>query len=244
LSKRSRRSNLALVDNNAAPAKFNEYVKQRRTVSIVPRSLNQEKYVHLLLSEKYPIVYSVGPAGTGKTMLAVLAGIKAYKEGTVEKIILTRPAVGVEDEQHGFLPGDLNSKMEPWTKPLMDVITEYYSPKEVVRMLEEQIIEICPLAYMRGRNFKNAWIIADEMQNATPNQIKMLLTRLGDGSKIVVTGDTKQTDKRNAENGLLNLLELLQSHGQTEYIAGMQFANKDIQRHPAVKEVLHIFKEL
>lgn len=244
MSKRSRRSNLALVDNNAAPAKFNEYVKQRRTVSIVPRSLNQEKYVHLLLSEKYPIVYSVGPAGTGKTMLAVLAGIKAYKEGTVEKIILTRPAVGVEDEQHGFLPGDLNSKMEPWTKPLMDVITEYYSPKEVVRMLEEQIIEICPLAYMRGRNFKNAWIIADEMQNATPNQIKMLLTRLGDGSKIVVTGDTKQTDKRNAENGLLNLLELLQSHGQTEYIAGMQFANKDIQRHPAVKEVLHIFKEL
>ena len=134
--------------------------------------------------------------------------------------------------------------MEPWTKPLMDVITEYYSPKEVVRMLEEQIIEISPLAYMRGRTFKNAWIIADEMQNATPNQIKMLLTRLGDGSKIVVTGDTKQTDKRNAENGLLNLLELLQSHGQTEYIAGMQFANKDIQRHPAVKEVLHIFKEL
>lgn len=244
MSKRSRRSNLALVDNNAEHPRFNEYVKQRRTVSIVPRSLNQEKYVHLLLSEKYPIVYSVGPAGTGKTMLAVLAGIKAYKEGTVEKIILTRPAVGVEDEQHGFLPGDLNSKMEPWTKPLMDVITEYYSPKEVVRMLEEQIIEISPLAYMRGRTFKNAWIIADEMQNATPNQIKMLLTRLGDGSKIVVTGDTKQTDKRNAENGLLNLLELLQSHGQTEYIAGMQFANKDIQRHPAVKEVLHIFKEL
>jgi phosphate starvation-inducible PhoH-like protein len=177
-------------------------------------------------------------------MLAVLAGIKAYKEGAVEKIILTRPAVGVEDESHGFLPGDLNSKMEPWTKPLMDVILEYYSPKEVARMLEEQTIEISPLAFMRGRTFKNAWIIADEMQNATPNQIKMLLTRLGDGSKIVVTGDTKQTDKRNAENGLLNLLHLLSEHGKTEYIQGMQFAHKDIQRHPAVKEVLNIFKEL
>ena len=243
MSKRSRRSNLALVEN-AVPPKFNDYVKQRRTVSLIPRSVNQEKYIDLLLSEQYPIVYSVGPAGTGKTMLAVLAGIKAYKEGAVEKIILTRPAVGVEDEQHGFLPGDLNNKMEPWTKPLMDVILEHYSPKEVARMLEEQTIEISPLAYMRGRTFKNAWIIADEMQNATPNQIKMLLTRLGDGSKIVVTGDTRQTDKRNAENGLLNLLELLQSHGETKYIQGMEFVSRDIQRHPAVKEVLHIFKEL
>jgi phosphate starvation-inducible PhoH-like protein len=243
LSKRSRRSNLALVDNNAAPAKFNEYVKQRRTVSIVPRSLNQEKYVHLLLSEKYPIVYSVGPAGTGKTMLAVLAGIKAYKEGTVEKIILTRPAVGVEDEQHGFLPGDLNSKMEPWTKPLMDVITEYYSPKEVVRMLEEQIIEICPLAYMRGRNFKNSWIIFDEAQNCTINQMKMILTRLGDGSKIVVTGDLQQMDRQfKLNNGLSDVLERITS-SKNSFFGYTEFSSKDVQRSLAVKEVLNLYGE-
>ena len=243
MSKRSRRSNLALVEN-AVPPKFNDYVKQRRTVSLIPRSVNQEKYIDLLLSEQYPIVYSVGPAGTGKTMLAVLAGIKAYKEGAVEKIILTRPAVGVEDEQHGFLPGDLNNKMEPWTKPLMDVILEHYSPKEVARMLEEQTIEISPLAFMRGRTFKNAWIIADEMQNATPSQMKMLLTRLGENSKMVVTGDTQQADRKQDNNGLIDFKRLVGDYEHSRYVAGVEFAGRDIHRHAAVVEILKIYGEV
>ena len=222
---------------------FNDFVAKRRTVELIPKSINQEEYIALLMNNKKPIVYSAGPAGTGKTMLAVLAGLKYLREGRVDRIVLTRPAVGVEDEKHGFLPGDLTRKMEPWTKPLFDVIMEYYSPKEVARMLDEQIFEISPLAFMRGRTFKNAWIIADEMQNATPNQIKMLLTRLGDGSKIVLTGDLNQTDRKKADNGLLEFLSLLSNYGHTNYISGVNFDSRDIQRHPAVKEILSIFRE-
>jgi phosphate starvation-inducible PhoH-like protein len=125
----------------------------------------------------------------------------------------------------------------------MDVITEYYSPKEVVRMLEEQIIEISPLAYMRGRTFKNAWIIADEMQNATPNQIKMLLTRLGDGSKIVVTGDLQQMDRQfKLNNGLSDVLERITS-SKNSFFGYTEFSSKDVQRSLAVKEVLNLYGE-
>lgn len=242
LSKKNQRHKLNLASDNTLH--FNDYVTKRKTIALIPKSLKQEDYIEKLNNESKPIIYSVGPAGTGKTMLAVLAGLKAYREGKVEKIILTRPAVGVEDEKHGFLPGDLNSKMEPWTKPLFDVILEYYSPKEVARMIDEQIIEISPLAFMRGRTFKMAWIIADEMQNATPSQLKMLLTRLGDGSRIVITGDLNQADRRNSENGLLNFLDLLKTHKTASYVDGVYFGSKDIQRHPAVREVLEIYGEL
>ena len=222
---------------------FNQYVEKRKTVNLIPKSLNQEEYISLLTDESKCIVFATGPAGTGKTMLAMLAGIKAYKEGAVSKLILTRPAVGVDDEKHGFLPGDINAKMEPWTRPLFDVIGEYYGPKEVARMLEEQIIEIAPLAFMRGRTFKGAWIVADEMQNATPGQIKMLLTRLGEGSKIVVTGDTRQADRRDPENGLLDFKRLFEGFKNSKYIAGVEFTAKDIARHPAVAEVLRLYGE-
>jgi phosphate starvation-inducible PhoH-like protein len=171
----------------------------------------------------------------------LLAGIKAYKNGLCDKIVLTRPAVGVDDEKHGFLPGDLNQKMEPWTRPLFDVFHEYYSPNETTKMLEEQIIEISPLAFMRGRTFKNAWIVADEMQNATPNQMKMLLTRLGEGSKIVVTGDIRQTDRKEADNGLLDFSKLVESYENSKFVEGVQFQHTDIERHPAVVEVLSIY---
>jgi len=242
LSKR-RTSNrqLASVDN---VTNFNQYVQQRKTVQLIPKSLNQETYIELLTDESKHVVFATGPAGTGKTMLAMLAGIRAYKEGSVSKLILTRPAVGVDDERHGFLPGDINAKMEPWTRPLFDVIQEYYSLKEVARMLEEQIIEISPLAYMRGRTFKGSWIVADEMQNATPGQMKMLLTRLGEGSKIVVTGDTRQADRSNNDNGLLDFKGLVAAYQQSKYVAGVEFTARDIARHPAVKEILDIYGEL
>lgn len=244
LSKRRTNSrHLAAVETNNTLS-FNQYVQQRKTVHLIPKSLNQEHYIELLTNQTKHIVFATGPAGTGKTMLAMLAGIKAFKEGQVSKLILTRPAVGVDDERHGFLPGNINAKMEPWTKPLFDVIQEYYSPREVARMLEEQVIEISPLAFMRGRTFKGSWVVADEMQNATPGQIKMLLTRLGEGSKIVVTGDTRQADRSDSDNGLLDFKGLVERYQQSKYVAGVEFERKDIARHPAVKEILDIYGEI
>ena len=230
-----------IVDNTI---RFKEYSYQKRPVELVPKSLNQEHYVDLLTDPKKLIIFATGPAGTGKTMMAVLAAIKAFREGAVSRIVITRPAVGVDDESHGFLPGDLNQKMEPWTRPIIDVMQEYYRPQEIARMLEDQQIEISPLAYMRGRTFKNAWIIADEMQNATPGQMKMLLTRLGENSKLVITGDTRQADRKEADNGLLDFKRLVQAYQKCQYVAGIEFEGKDIRRHPAVVEVLKIYKEI
>jgi phosphate starvation-inducible PhoH-like protein len=178
-------------------------------------------------------------------MLAVLAALRALKNGECKKIVITRPAVGVDDEKHGFLPGDLNQKMEPWTRPIFDYMGEYMRPQEIARMLDEQIVEISPLAFMRGRTFKNAWIIADEMQNATPSQMKMLLTRLGEGSRMVVTGDTRQADRKDPDNGLLDFKQIVADYeGKLLHISGVEFDARDIRRHPAVTEVLRLYKEI
>jgi phosphate starvation-inducible PhoH-like protein len=243
LSKRNRREFQAqAIENNVVS--LSSYYTKKRQVHLLPKTLNQETYINLLTDSSKLIVFATGPAGTGKTMLAMMAGIKALKEGEITKIVLTRPAVGVDDERHGFLPGDLNQKMEPWTRPLFDVLSEYYDKKDIVKMLDEQIIEISPLAFMRGRTFKNSWIIADEMQNATPNQMKMLLTRLGEGSKMIVTGDTKQADRKDPDNGLLDFKHLVESYKSSMYVSGIELTGKDIQRHPAVLEILKIYKEI
>lgn len=244
MSKRSRKFYQAEAVENNVVSINTYYNTKKRQVQLLPKTLNQETYVNLLTDPSKIIIFATGPAGTGKTMLAMLAGIRALKEGVITKIVLTRPAVGVDDEKHGFLPGDLNQKMEPWTRPLFDVLAEYYDRKEIARMLDEQIIEISPLAFMRGRTFKNAWIIADEMQNATPNQMKMLLTRLGEGSKMVVTGDTRQADRSDPDNGLLDFKALVESYSNCRYVDGVELTGKDIQRHPAVIEVLKIYKEI
>jgi len=217
------------------------YQRQRQQVTIIPRNISQESYLELLKNPKKYVVFAIGPAGTGKTMLAVQMAIKLFKEGLIKKIVVTRPAVSV-DEQHGFLPGTLNQKMEPWTRPIFDVFEEYYHPKEIAGMLEDGVIEISPLAYMRGRTFKNAFVIADEMQNATPSQMKMLLTRLGENSRMVVTGDLNQAD-RPSENGLLEFCELYGEGGDFRMIAMAKFETKDVERHPVVKEILQIYKE-
>ena len=214
-------------------------VKQR-PIDIVPRTRNQERLVLALQDESQHIVVTAGPAGTGKTYLAMLAAVKAFREGEVERIVLTRPAVGVEDEKHGFLPGDLNQKMDPWVRPLTDILREYYRQPDIMAMIEEQKIEIAPLAFCRGRTFKNAFLIADEMQNATPNQIKMLLTRIGDESKFVLTGDTDQADRRTAENGLLDLLTRLKKGG-VKGISLCEFESKDIQRHHLITHILKMY---
>jgi len=211
-----------------------------KPVQLVPKSLNQEKYILALLDESTDIVVVTGPAGTGKTYLAMQAAIKALRNGDCDRIILTRPAIGVDDEKHGFLPGDINQKMEPWTRPLLDVLREYYTTKEITHMLEEQIVEIAPLAFCRGRNFKNSWIVLDEAQNATPSQLKMIMTRIGVNSKIVITGDIEQTDRKTADNGLLDL----QNRLRKGVIPGLQlchFELKDVQRHKIIEHVLRMY---
>jgi phosphate starvation-inducible PhoH-like protein len=134
--------------------------------------------------------------------------------------------------------------MAPWTRPIFDVIGEHYRQSDIAKMLDENTIEISPLAYMRGRTFKNSWIIADEMQNATPSQMKMLLTRLGEGSKMVVTGDTRQADRKEADNGLLDFKRLVDDYRNCKFVSGVEFNHRDIQRHPAVLEILKIYKEV
>ncbi len=218
------------------------YLKRKQQVLIVPRNLSQESYLEMLKNPKKYIVFAIGPAGTGKTMLGVQMAIKLLKEGVITKIVVTRPAVSV-DEEHGFLPGTLNQKMEPWTRPIFDVFEEYFHPKEIAGMLEDGVIEISPLAYMRGRTFKNAFIIADEMQNATPSQMKMLLTRLGENSRMVVTGDLNQAD-RPRENGLAEFCDLYGQGGDYRMLAMARFQTQDVERHPVVKEILSIYKEI
>jgi len=202
-----------------------------------PRNLAQRKYIDLLYSS-VPVIVGTGPAGTGKTLLACHAGSKALATRKVERLILTRPAVSV-DEQHGFLPGSLDKKMEPWTRPMFDALHRYMSPKQVKLLIEERKIEICPLAYMRGRTFDNAWIIGDEMQNSTPSQMKMLLTRIGEGSKMIVAGDIAQHDRGFEINGLSDLVSRI--FIDSESVIHMKFTDEDIVRSDVIKEILRMY---
>jgi phosphate starvation-inducible PhoH-like protein len=235
-AKRKARSQRAVNGNNVV--EFNSFQK-KQTVQLLPRNRHQENYILKLLDEQKSILFAIGPAGTGKTMLAVQAAVKKFKEGQIDKIIVTRPAVSV-DEDLGFLPGTLEQKMAPWTRPIFDVLREYFDARQIEGMIEEGIIEIAPLAYMRGRTFKDAYIIADEMQNATPNQMKMLLTRLGENSEMVVTGDLAQAD-RLKDNGLLDFISHLESRGNNKHLDVVRFEQGDIERHDAVKEVLKVY---
>ena len=212
--------------------------QKKQSVNIIPRNKNQEQYILTLLDESKDIVFGIGPAGTGKTLLAVQVAVKLFKEGKIDKIIVTRPAVSV-DEDLGFLPGTLEQKMAPWTRPIFDVLREYFNAREIEGMIEEGIIEIAPLAYMRGRTFKHSFILADEMQNATQNQMKMLLTRLGERSMMAVTGDLAQAD-RLKDNGLINFTKLLKTKNTT-HLDVVHFTQGDIERHEAVKEVLQVY---
>ena len=219
---------------------FRPSLRRERHIQLVPKTLAQERLILSLLDNETPVTIAVGPAGTGKSYLAVLAALQKLKSRECSRLVLTRPAVGVENEQHGFLPGDLTSKMEPWMRPLIDVVQKHYSLREIESMLREGIIEIAPLAFMRGRTFDQAWIVADEMQNATPNQVKMLLTRIGKDSKIVVTGDIDQTDRPGVNNGLADLCHRLKSQA-TSGIAVCELTNRDVQRHPIIDKVLELY---
>lgn len=227
------------TNNNANVVKINNFLpKKTRSVEILPRNRSQENYILKLLDPGKDIVFGIGPAGTGKTMLACQVGVKLFLEGSIDRIVVTRPAVSA-DEELGFLPGTLEQKMAPWTRPIFDVFREYFYANEIEGMISEGVIEISPLAYMRGRTFKDAFIIADEMQNATPNQMKMLLTRIGNNSKMVVTGDLNQAD-RLKDNGLIDFISHLKDF-EASRIETVQFGQRDIERHPVVKEVLQVY---
>jgi phosphate starvation-inducible protein PhoH len=204
-----------------------------------PKNERQEQYAHLLKSKSKKIVVATGPAGTGKTLFATETGVRNFLNGTYEKLIFTRPSVSV-DEDLGYLPGTLEEKMAPWIRPIYDILYNFVSPKEVTALLEEKIIEISPLGYMRGRTFKNCWIVADEMQNSTISQMKMLLTRLGENSRLIITGDLEQYDRPNELNGLEDFLSKFKGK-RSSSISSFEFQRTDIQREEVVKEVLEIY---
>ena len=196
-----------------------------------PKTPGQCKYMLALRSPK-PIVVGTGPAGSGKTMLACHVALEHVSRFQRPKIVLTRPIV-TADEDMGYLPGDMDQKMEPWTRPMYDIFEQSMTHTQMDRS-----ITVEPLGYMRGRTFTDTLIIADEMQNSTPNQMKMLLTRIGEGTKLIVTGDLEQSDL-GKDNGLENLIYKMQCQ-ELEYITHVEMGDADIVRHPAVKEILKV----
>jgi phosphate starvation-inducible PhoH-like protein len=204
-----------------------------------PKNTAQEKYMSYLQNKRSRIIVSTGPSGTGKTLLAVEQGIRQFLIRKVDKLIFTRPIVSV-DEDLGFLPGGIDEKMAPWIRPIHDILFHFIHPRDVERLMENKDIEISPLAYMRGRTFKNCWIIADEMQNSTISQMKMLLTRVGEGTKLVITGDLDQHDRGLETNGLEDFTnKLLRTRSVS--IHSVEFDKNDVERDQVVKEVLDIY---
>ena len=201
------------------------------------KTVGQKKYVDAI--KKNTVVSGVGPAGTGKTYLAVCLAVSAYKGKQVEKIILTRPAVEA-GEKLGFLPGDLQTKVDPYLRPLYDALQEMFGMETYLKLMEKGSIEIAPLAYMRGRTLSNAFIILDEAQNTTTEQMKMFLTRMGDGSKMVITGDVTQIDlPEGKKSGLKHAISILKN---IEGIETVTLTAKDVVRHPLVMEIVRAYE--
>ena len=203
-------------------------------------SIQKQLYIELLKNQTKPIVICTGPTGSGKTFLACESAITQLLSGNYKKILITRPAVSIHNEQHGFLPGTLEKKMDPWIKPVLDNMESITGPKKIADLFKYKIIEVCPFGYIRGRTFKDTYIIADEMQNSTQTQFQTLLTRIGDSSKIVVNGDLAQSDDPEA-NGLNDFIHRLCSLQDLKYVEHIDLSTKDIIRHPAVNEILDIY---
>lgn len=227
------KSNVSLVELDKECVGFTVQCKP-----IKPKTLGQKKYVNLI--QEKMMVFGVGPAGTGKTYLAMAMAIQAFKNDEVGKIILTRPAIEA-GENLGFLPGDLQSKIDPYLRPLYDALYQIMGADGFIKNSEKGLIEVAPLAYMRGRTLDNAFIILDEAQNTTPAQMKMFLTRIGFGSKVVITGDLSQKDLPfSAESGLEQAITVLQN---IEDIGFAYLTNKDVVRHPLVQAIVHAYEK-
>ncbi|NDO47397.1 PhoH family protein [Clostridium sp. MD294] len=205
---------------------------------VKPKTLGQQKYIDLI--KKNTIIFGVGPAGTGKTYLAMAMAITAFKNEEVNRIILTRPAIEA-GEKLGFLPGDLQQKVDPYLRPLYDALHEIMGADTFMKNMEKGLIEVAPLAYMRGRTLDNAFIVLDEAQNTTPEQMKMFLTRIGYGSKAVITGDLTQIDL--AEGKRSGLLEAIKILSGIEDIGIITLTNKDVVRHPLVQKIIQAYEK-
>ncbi|MEQ1500664.1 MAG: PhoH family protein [Myxococcota bacterium] len=204
---------------------------------LCPRSAGQRAYVDLLRS--HDVVFGVGPAGTGKTYLAMAAAVAALKRGQVRRVVLTRPAVEA-GEKLGFLPGDLSEKVDPYLRPLYDALSDMIPGDRVAKMLEKGVIEVAPLAFMRGRTLNHAFIVLDEAQNTTREQMKMFLTRLGEGSRMVITGDTTQIDlPRKRDSGLIHALDVLDGVSK---IGLCRLTGTDVVRHPLVMSIVDAYE--
>lgn len=211
-----------------------------------PKTINQYEYNNALYDKLTDLVICTGPAGTGKTLLACQYAIESLQKNNTNKIIITRPTIAIE-ENIGFLPGNIKDKMHPWTIPIFDIFKEFYTQKDIDKLINENIIEIVPVRFMQGRTFKNSIIIADEMQNSSPNQMFMLLTRIGIKSKMMITGDLMQTT--NKDNGLydlinkLNLNYLSKDEMEDDGIRIINFESIDIQRSRIVSKITGIYKK-
>ena len=228
------------MENNAADIR-KDFPILSHTMNGKPvkaKTLGQKKYVDAI--DKDMIVFGVGPAGTGKTYLAMAKAITAFKNNEVNRIILTRPAIEA-GEKLGFLPGDLQSKVDPYLRPLYDALYEIMGADAFLRNMEKGLIEVAPLAYMRGRTLDNAYIVLDEAQNTTPAQMKMFLTRIGFGSKAIITGDLSQKDlPRDTQSGLEVALRVLHD---IDGISTIRFTSEDVVRHPLVQKIVNAYEE-
>ncbi|HEY7951669.1 MAG TPA: PhoH family protein [Solirubrobacteraceae bacterium] len=227
------------LDAHESPAKVLEDVVWRhRSLRVAPKTVNQKRYVDCI--RKSTITFGVGPAGTGKTFLAVAMAAAALSRNEVNRIILTRPAVEA-GERLGFLPGDLMAKVDPYLRPLFDALHDMLDPEKVSQHLERGVIEIAPLAFMRGRTLNDSFVILDEAQNTTPEQMKMFLTRLGFGSRMVVTGDVTQVDlPREQRSGLIVVGEVLEAIEGIEFV---RFGGEDVVRHKLVQRIVEAYDE-
>ena len=226
------------------------YEPETPSPKYLPSTENQKKYVDYLHSENVSMVICSGAAGSGKTLFACTTAIDALKKGKIQKIILTRPSVSVDQENLGFLPGSVESKMNPWTKPFFDIIQEHYTQAHINNMIQNCVLEVSPLAFMRGRTFKNSFIIADEMQNSSPTQMLMLTTRIGDNSKLVITGDVFQSDycgnnnynNKDNINGLEELITKIKTYkGVLDNIKHVEMETSDIKRSKLVTTILNVY---
>ena len=229
---------LAALDAAENPREiFEDVVWRHRGTKITPKTVNQKRYVDAI--RECTITFGVGPAGTGKTYLAMALAVAAMQEREVSRIILTRPAVEA-GERLGFLPGDMLAKVDPYLRPLFDALYDMLDADRLNSYLEKGTIEVAPLAFMRGRTLNDSFIILDEAQNTTPEQMQMFLTRLGFGSKIVVTGDVTQVDlPREQASGLIHVREIL---GAIEGIEFVEFGNQDVVRHVLVQRIVEAYK--
>ena len=227
------------TSTDASSNQGNEKITLKTPKTLVsPKGKNQQKYLEVISNKE--LVFGIGPAGTGKTYLAVAAAVNELITGKVEKVVVTRPAVEA-GEKLGFLPGDLSQKVDPYLRPLYDALFQTLGFKETYKLIENNVIEIAPLAFMRGRTLNKSFIILDEGQNTTPEQMKMFLTRFGYGSKVIVTGDLTQIDlPKDITSGLIHALDILR---ELEDVGLVRFSSKDVARHSLVQKIVEAYEK-